>query len=134
MAEEGNAPGSVVWQDLTVPEADALRGFYARVAGWTFAEVDMGGYFDFAAQAADGRTVAGICHARGVNAGVPPQWLLYIQVEDVAGRATACRELGGRVLHGPRRMGGRVFCVIQDPAGAVAALIGPEGKGDDHGD
>jgi predicted enzyme related to lactoylglutathione lyase len=37
-----------------------------------------------------------------------------------------CKEGGGRVISGPRDMGsyGR-FCVIQDPAGAVAGLIQP---------
>ena len=73
----------------------------------------------------DGNVVAGICHARGSNAGLPPQWLVYIQVASVAASARMCQDLGGKVLDGPRRMGAQDFCVIQDPAGAVAALMGP---------
>jgi hypothetical protein len=40
--------------------------------------------------------------------------------------AARCVELGGTVLAGPRGMGsyGR-YCVIRDPAGAVAALFAP---------
>jgi predicted enzyme related to lactoylglutathione lyase len=70
--------------------------------------------------------VAGICHARGSNADLPAQWLATITVEDVDRNAARCAELGGEILAGPRDMGsqGR-FCVIRDPAGAVAALFSP---------
>jgi predicted enzyme related to lactoylglutathione lyase len=54
---------------------------------------------------------------------VPAQWLIYINVESVAESARLCAEMGGEVLDGPRKMGDLDFCVIRDPAGAVAALI-----------
>ncbi len=116
--------GSIIWQDLTVPDAASVRDFYCQVAGWNYTDHDMGGYADYN-MAASGQTVAGICHARGVNANVPPQWLVYIVVSDVPAAARRCQELGGQVLDGPRSMDGQRFCVIQDPAGAVAALVGP---------
>jgi uncharacterized protein len=68
-------------------------------------------------------TVAGVCHARGGNANLPSQWLIYVRVESVVESASQCKKLGGKVLDGPRRMGGSHFCVIQDPAGAVMALL-----------
>ena len=118
-------PGSIAWQDLTVPDAPEIRDFYCQVVGWSYTDHDMGEYSDYNINLPDGsRTVAGICHARDSNANVPPQWLVYIVVENVAESAGKCVELGGRVIDGPREMGGQTFCVIQDPAGAVAALIG----------
>ena len=118
--------GSLVWQDLTVPNALEVRDFYCQVVGWTYTDHDMGDYADFNINLPEtGQTVAGICHAQGPNANVPPQWLVYIAVNDVAQSAQRCLDLGGRVLDGPRSMGDQTFCVIQDPAGAVAALIGP---------
>ena len=75
---------------------------------------------------ASGSAVAGVCHARGTNAGLPPQWLIYITVDDLDGRVQRCVELGGRVLMPPKGMGGQGrYCVIQDPAGAAAALYEP---------
>jgi predicted enzyme related to lactoylglutathione lyase len=118
--------GHVAWQDVTVEHAERLRDFYCAVAGWTAQPLDMGGYADFTMHAPDGECVAGVCHARGANARLPPQWLVYITVPDVTRAAARCVELGGRVLDGPRSMGERRFCVIQDPAGAVAGLITPE--------
>ena len=118
--------GSIVWQDLTVSNAPEVRDFYCQVVGWTYTDHDMEEYNDFNINLpGTAETVAGICHARGTNANIPPQWLVYISVADVAESARRCEELGGKVIDGPRTMGGATFCVIQDPAGAIAALFGP---------
>ncbi len=118
------AVGKIVWQDLTVQDAPAIRAFYEKVAGWTHTEVDMGGYSDFAMNTPDSEEcVAGICHQKGVNTQIPPQWLVYIEVHDIEQSTKSCVELGGKVLDGPRVLGNQLFCVIQDPAGAVCALI-----------
>jgi uncharacterized protein len=119
--------GSIIWADLTVPHAEQIRDFYAQVAGWTFTPVPMGDYRDFQMNApATGESVAGICHARGINAGLPPQWLVYISVEDIDQCVERCTKLGGLILVAPRPMGSYgTFCVIKDPAGAVAALFCP---------
>ena len=83
----------------------------------------MGEYHDFDIKSAEGQCVAGICHARGPNANLPAQWLIYIVVADVEESARKCEALGGAVIDGPRSMGAQKFCVIQNPAGAVAALF-----------
>lgn len=124
MSEPAAIPGTILWHDLTVPDASRVRDFYAKVVGWTSTGQDMGGYEDFNMFASHGECVAGVCHARGPNAKIPPQWLMYVAVEDVAAAAARCVEAGGKVLDGPKSMGGKMFCVIQDPAGAVMALFG----------
>jgi predicted enzyme related to lactoylglutathione lyase len=120
--------GSVMWADLTVPHAEAVRDFYREVVGWTTTDVDMGGYHDFCMnQPEDAKTVAGICHARGSNAAVPPQWLIYIIVEDLEESMARCRELGGAVILPPRDYGGAGrYAVLRDPAGAAFALFEPD--------
>ena len=117
------APGSISWFDLTVPDAAVVRDFYMAVTGWKSAALDMGGYDDFCMnRPGDGETVAGICHARGANAGVPPQWLLYVTVADLDASAQKAGELGGAVIVPIRSAGEGRMCVIRDPAGAVLAL------------
>jgi hypothetical protein len=116
--------GTINWVDLTVPEADNLRDFYREVVGWTPVGLDMGGYNDYCMNPPDSESaVAGICHARGTNAGIPPQWLIYINVADLDRSIEAVNAGGGAVIAGPKSMGeqGR-YCIIRDPAGAVAAL------------
>ena len=116
--------GRIEWLDLTVDDASRVKDFYCSVVGWSSSEVDMGMYSDFNINLPGTQTtVAGICHAQGGNASLPSQWLVYVRVKSVAESAAQCEKFGGKVLDGPRRMGGSHFCVIQDPAGAVMALL-----------
>lgn len=118
-----NMNGKIVWTDLTVPNASNVRDFYESVLGWTHESVDMGDYEDYCMKSESGEVVTGVCHARGSNATVPPQWLIYVQVASVEESAKKAVDLGGRVIEGPRPMGDKPFCVVQDPAGAMLALI-----------
>lgn len=120
-------PGVIAWVDLTVPDAPRVRDFYAAVTGWRAEDVPMGDYCDYSMSVpGSGRPAAGVCHARGENAGLPAQWLVYITVADLDLSLERCRALGGALVSGPRSMGsyGR-FAVIRDPAGAIAALVEP---------
>ncbi len=124
MSEQGKlAIGSIGWVDLTVPDADRVRDFYREVVGWQAVEFDMGGYSDYGMNLPDsGKTVAGVCWARGANAGPPPLWMIYLTVADLDASLVRCRELGGEVLGSPRNVGEGRFAVVRDPAGAVSAL------------
>ncbi len=79
----------------------------------------MGEYEDYVMKSASGDGVSGICHARGVNAGIPPQWLLYITVANLADALEKVVANGGEVVH---QSGGGSMAIIKDPAGAVCAL------------
>lgn len=118
-----SSEGEILWVDLTVPDAERVRAFYAEVVGWRSEPVAMGDYSDFNMVAAgSGEVVAGVCHARGPNAGLPAQWLIYIGVADLDASIERCVALGGEVVAGPSGSGDSRMCVIRDPAGAVAAL------------
>ena len=126
MSDIDKQVGAIGWMDLTVAKADEVRDFYRAVVGWTHDGCDMGGYEDYSMnRPGDGQCVAGICHARGPNAELPAQWLIYINVADLDASIAACREGGGTVIAGPKAMGDARYCVIRDPAGAVAALFQP---------
>ena len=75
--------GTIVWKDLTVENADVIRDFYAEVVGWKHSPCDMGGYDDYNMIPPESNDpVAGICHARGANANLPAQWLIYVAVQE----------------------------------------------------
>ena len=118
-------PGTIGWIDLTIEDADGVRDFYKAVAGWESSAVEMGDYNDYCMLPPGQSPVAGICHARGANAGVPASWLIYITVEDLAASIEACESNGGAVLRGPREIGEAKMGVIKDPAGAACALYQP---------
>jgi predicted enzyme related to lactoylglutathione lyase len=115
----------LAWLDLTVPDAESLKDFYAAVTGWTLFPVPMGDYSDYALM--DGETtVAGVCHARGPNADIPPVWMPYFRVDDIEAAAAKVVELGGELLRQPSEVAdyGRT-CYIRDPAGVVCGLFQP---------
>lgn len=120
--------GKIVWRDLTVKNAEKIKDFYSEVVGWKAEHHDMGEYHDFDIKSSDedDEVIAGICHAKGSNSNLPAQWLMYVQVEDVEESVKRCEALGGKIVDGPRMMGSSRFCVIQDPEGAVIALISNE--------
>lgn len=119
--------GTVGWIDLTVDDADSLRDFYSAVVGWQVEPVDMGGYSDYTMSTPQsGTPTTGVCHARGGNAGLPAQWLIYINVDDLDESMREVKERDGEIIVGPKEMAGHGrYCVIRDPAGAVAALFEP---------
>jgi predicted enzyme related to lactoylglutathione lyase len=98
MAGKSKAVGEIVWVDLTIPDADNVRDFYESVVGWHSSDFDMGGYKDYVV-ATPGKkdTVAGIVHARGENADLPPHWIIYIKVKDLQASTDAARRKGGKV-------------------------------------
>src|SRR5262245_35641646 len=99
MTETEQMVGAVTWVDLTIPDAPRVRDFYREVSGWEPSPVDMDGYEDFEMKppGAD-KAAAGICHARRGNANLPPQWLIYVAVKDLAVSVAACERLGGKVV------------------------------------
>ena len=118
--------GSIGWFDLTVTDAEGLRDFYAKVVGWTTTEVPMNGYSDYCMHPTGSATpVAGICHSRGANANIPPQWIAYMLVPDLEASLVQVQEGGGKILVGPRAQGNSRFAIIQDPAGATCGLYQP---------
>jgi predicted enzyme related to lactoylglutathione lyase len=125
MADEKPEMGTVGWMDLTVPDAATVRDFYQSVAGWKVQECDMGGYSDYIMTTAGGKAVGGVCWARGTNAGLPPVWLMYINIPDMDASIASVLALGGKVLAGPKNMGAARYAVIEDPAGVKSALYQP---------
>jgi uncharacterized protein len=120
--------GAVTWMDLTIPDADGVRDFYKNVIGWKTMEVSMGDYNDYCMISPDDNVVrTGVCHEKGTNAGIPPAWIIYINVANLDQSIEQVIKGGGAVVHGPRKMGEKArYCIIKDPAGAFCGLF-------DHG-
>ena len=120
--------GCISWLDLTVSDALATRDFYRQVVDWSVQNVEMEDgserYADYNMLGDDGNPAAGICHARGVNLGLPPVWMLYLPVGDLAESLRRVREGGGKIIKVTRRTDEEyVYAVVQDLVGAWLALV-----------
>ena len=128
MSNKKQEIGTITWTDLTVSNAEEIKDFYEKVTGWKPEPLSMGEYDDFVMNTLGTKTaVAGVCHSLGSNAALPPQWLIYITVENIDESIQFCRELGGKAIRGPKNYAGMgKYSVIQDPAGAVCAFFEPK--------
>jgi predicted enzyme related to lactoylglutathione lyase len=108
--------GVPCWAELTVPDPDAARAFYAALLGWDYGstEADVGGY------------TVGLVGDRAAGAigplpnGGEVAWTLYFASDDVDATSAAITENGGMVLMGPGDVGelGRMV-IAADPSGAT---------------
>ena len=122
--EQDKTIGAIGWMDLTVPDADGVRDFYKKVVGWGQMDISMGDYNDYCMTSPSDNVVrTGICHARGANEGIPPSWIMYVNVADLDASMKAVEEGGGAIVNGPRNSGKSRYCIIRDPAGAHLALF-----------
>ena len=119
---------SIAWVDLTLPDAEGMRDFYAAVMDWRPEPVAMGDYSDFNMCDATGEAAAGVCHARGRNLESPPVWMVYFQVPDLDESLAQARAAGGTVLQEPREAGSGRYAVLRDPAGTVFAIAEPHSE------
>ena len=120
--------GAVTWMDLTIQDADGVRDFYKNVVGWKSLDINMGDYNDYCMASPDDDVVrTGVCHDKGSNSGIPPVWMMYINVADLDKSIEEVIKGGGAIVNGPRKMGEKArYCIIRDPAGAYCGLF-------DHG-
>lgn len=120
--------GTIGWMDLTVSNAEKIRDFYSNVIGCKQQSLSMGQYDDYVMNTHETETsIVGVCHARGANAELPAQWLIYIKVANIDDSIALCKKLGGKILVDSKNYGDLgYYCVIQDPAGAVCALFQPK--------
>lgn len=108
--------GTPCWTDLSCPDVDQARHFYADVMSWQIPEgnPDFGGY---TTASATGGAVAGIgpMHAAPVAA-----WTLYFASDDAEATGRAIVAAGGSILAPVGGVGefGRML-IAADPTGAV---------------
>ena len=120
-----HAPGSFCWIELATSDQAAAKKFYASLFGWTADDAPMAPgefYTMFRTNSRDvgaGYTLRSDQRAQGV----PPNWMVYIQVENADTTASRAKDLGATVLAVPFDVFdiGRM-AVIRDPTGAVFAI------------
>lgn len=116
--------GMFFWNELMTPDVEEAKAFYGRVFGWTAHTAEMPGGGEYTS------FMQGEAHAGGAMAppgpGIPPHWMPYVRVEDADAAAAAAVEAGGQVCQAAFDVPtvGRI-AVLQDPAGAVFAVIAP---------
>ena len=125
---EKHTPGSPCWFELSTNNQDAAKAFYSNLFGWSIVDNPMGPDGVYTLFKIDGQDAAACCTLQPEQAahGVPPNWAVYIAVENADATAEKITKAGGTVVAPPFDVMdlGRM-AVVQDPAGATFCLWQP---------
>jgi predicted enzyme related to lactoylglutathione lyase len=110
--------GQFVWYELTTSDAEASKKFYPRFTGWGTQPFDQ----DYTMWTTGGVPFAGIFKLTDEmrQQGVPPNWMAYVEADDVDATVNKAKSLGATVMAGPGDIPnvGR-YAVLMDPQGAA---------------
>lgn len=110
--------GQFCWYELTTPDVDASKKFYSRFTGWGTQAFDK----DYTMFTTGGVPIAGIFKLNDQmrSNGVPPNWMAYVESDNVDDTVAKAKSLGGKVVAGPDDIPGTGrFAVLRDPQGAT---------------
>jgi predicted enzyme related to lactoylglutathione lyase len=126
-AEIVNEAGAFIWSELNTRDPDASKAFYGSVFGWSFDDREFEGTGTYTTISVGDNTFGGLFDMTGrVPDEVPPNWLAYFAVDDTDATVGTLRDRGGEVPMGPQEITGvGKIAVVQDPWGAVFAVIAP---------
>ena len=113
--------GQFVWYELTTPDVDAAKKFYPRFTGWGTQTFDN----DYTMFTTGGVPIAGIFRLNDQmrQQGVPPNWMPYVESNNVDDTAAKATSLGGTSRGRPRRHPGH------RPLRGVAGSAGRDVRG-----
>jgi len=118
--------GRFVWHELMTRNVPGARDFYSKLIGWKTIPWPLDPAYTVCH--GDSGPVAGITNMPAdLPAEVPSHWMQYIGTRDVDSVADAAVRAGGSIVKAPGDMpGAGRYAVLQDPQGAVFAIIDPE--------
>jgi hypothetical protein len=120
-----NQHGAFCWADLNAPASPDAIKFYEDLFGYT-AEGGGGGYVHIRNGEA---FIGGVPPAAALPPGIPPHWMIYIQVDDCASATVRAKDLGAKICMGPMDMPNvGTMTVLEDPQGAPFALFQPASR------
>lgn len=118
--------GKFVWYELMTSDIKAAESFYRGVVGWNAENVPgMGGmaYTLLKAGAIPAAGLMGLPKA-AADAGMQPNWLGYIAVDDVDDYTARVKKDGGTIHRAAADIPGvGRFAIVSDPQGGVFALF-----------
>jgi predicted enzyme related to lactoylglutathione lyase len=123
MSNHSQQHGAFSWFELLTTDTTAAKAFYSQLFGWSMTDQPIQNMIYTVLSVGD-QQVGGLAPIPSQSPGMPPNWGVYVTVDDVDASAKLASELGGKVLLEPRDIPdvGR-FALIQDPQGASLAII-----------
>lgn len=121
------AHGDWFWHELYSPDPTGSQAFYGSLLGWETREMPMGEGMTYTLWRNAGKDSGGMMKLSGPEMeGVPPHWMVYVEVADIEETARKVPELGGKIVVAPMAVPDvGTFIVVADPQGAHISFIQP---------
>jgi uncharacterized protein len=117
--------GGWVWNELHTTDPAGAAAFYEKVLGFSHRAMDMGPSGTYHIVSRGGVDRGGI--TGHLAPAVPPHWLPYVAVADADATIERARKYGAKIAMGPLDIPGvGRFGVLEDPTGAVLAVLKPQ--------
>ncbi len=120
-------PGTFCWVDLSTPDVEAAKAFYAGLFGWEI-EDRPGPHGSYSMAHVGGEQVAAFAPQATWESerGIPPHWNNYVSVEDAAATQARAAEAGAELFGEAFDVGdfGRIG-VFRDPTGGHLCMWQP---------
>ena len=119
--------GKFVWYDVMTTNTKAAESFYRSVIGWDTSDSGMTDR-SYTLLSMGSIMVGGLMPIPDHAKGVPPAWMGYVAVDDVAAHAEKVKAAGGAIHRGPTEIPNvGTFAIAGDPDGApFGGLVGLE--------
>lgn len=121
------AHGDFAWNELMTSDVEAAKAFYGELLGWEAKAWPMPDGGTYWLWRRDERDLGGAFKMEGPQfEDTPPQWMVYVTVDDCDAACARIGELGGKVMQPPFDVPdvGRI-AMVADPAGAVFGIMTP---------
>ena len=113
--------GQFAWYELSTTDPAAAQQFYKTFSGWSSQPFDA----DYTLLTSNGTPVAGVFNLTDElkQQGVPPNWMPYVEANNVAETTKLAASLGAKVMYGPTEIQDvGDIAVVQDPQGATFGI------------
>lgn len=117
-------PGEVSWHELTTTDYKSAFEFYHDLFGWDRMEaMDMGPAGVYQMYGRNGIPLGGMYNKTREMGDIPPNWGIYVHVQDVNPVVDKVKANGGQLLNGPMEVpGGDWIANFMDPQGAAFSV------------
>jgi predicted enzyme related to lactoylglutathione lyase len=119
-----NEHGSFTWNELQTNDTERAAAFYSAVLGWEADSAEMPSGITYTSFKVGDKAVAGMMAIQPEWGPVPPNWGVYLAVDDCDKSVARASELGGTVEMPAADISdvGR-FALLKDPQGAYFYVI-----------
>lgn len=128
MTNQFETNGMFSWFELMTDDVESSKVFYSQIIGWRFVADSNNPDYTLVMTDNVDRPIAGIIDKSVALVdnpkSIPNHWGSYITVKDIKLSISKVEDLGGKIIvpiTKIEKIG--LFCVIQDPCGAVVSLM-----------